>query len=740
MNKFFLKIFPIFFILFYTNIQNAKELLIYADDITYDKKNNLVAKGNAKIISHNEIIMGDLIIYNKSEEKFIIPKEFSYKDEKNNYYYGSDGEFSKNMSKGTINNAKLLLNDGSRIVGKKIIRDGDIDIVKKGVYSPCTSRINIKNFVCPIWQLEGETILHDNEDLMLYQKHSKMRVFNLPVFYLPYIVSPSPLRKKRKSGFLNPTINFNFLDTKVSQSVSLPYYFNLDIDKELTLTPTLNYGGGTNSSQRFLFDYNQVISGGNLNVDYTMDTKFENQNNEEWFQNGSIVTEYNQNLNENFYIKANSAVQTSRNYIQSTDQTNELSYASSLTTSLTLYGYQLLDENDNMDISFSTYQATQSTANNKTIPKVLPSINYYSGLKNKNSIDYSNSINFYNIVREENTNIHSEQQQKINYKISASKDFTKYNSKLKLQSELFNQFYSTKNKKIDNKNVSNNYYKIFPIIGLSIETPIRHKNSNTVITPHSNLIISSGQSNSNKISNEDSTNNTYSISKQNNLNRYNGNDKLDNSKRLNYGLNLSKDKFSIDLSQNYEFTNNSNYHKESGNINHLSDALGLFKYQSDNSLLAYETRYDSENNKINRNKFTLENKKNIGKFNFSYLDEKKETNQLITSNQEVFTYSYESVKFLKYNNLNIAGSYNASNERNNEYSIGYKYFDECFGINIDFNRKDYLNDNIKPSDTLTLTFSFKNLGSYKSSNLAVSETDKQDIKWESSDVQNEYFN
>ena len=37
-------------------------------------------------------------------------------------------------------------------------------------------------------------------------------------------------------------------------------------------------------------------------------------------------------------------------------------------------------------------------------------------------------------------------------------------------------------------------------------------------------------------------------------------------------------------------------------------------------------------------------------------------------------------------------------------------------------------------------FSFKNVGSYKSTNLAVSETDKQDIEWETSDVNNELFN
>ena len=52
-------------------------------------------------------------------------------------------------------------------------RDGEIDIISKAVYTPCNSRIKIGNFICPTWQLEGEKILHDNENLFLYQKHSK---------------------------------------------------------------------------------------------------------------------------------------------------------------------------------------------------------------------------------------------------------------------------------------------------------------------------------------------------------------------------------------------------------------------------------------------------------------------------------------------------------------------------------------------------------------------------------------
>ena len=38
------------------NNQNAAEILIYADDISYDKNKNIIAKGKAKILYQNNII------------------------------------------------------------------------------------------------------------------------------------------------------------------------------------------------------------------------------------------------------------------------------------------------------------------------------------------------------------------------------------------------------------------------------------------------------------------------------------------------------------------------------------------------------------------------------------------------------------------------------------------------------------------------------------------------------------
>ena len=96
--KFFVSIFFSVIIFFYTNTQNATEVIIFADNINYDNKKNVIAKGNAKIIKNNEILTSDLIIYNKEQKKIILPKDFNFKDEKNNYYNGSSGVFSSDFN------------------------------------------------------------------------------------------------------------------------------------------------------------------------------------------------------------------------------------------------------------------------------------------------------------------------------------------------------------------------------------------------------------------------------------------------------------------------------------------------------------------------------------------------------------------------------------------------------------------------------------------------------------------
>ena len=741
-------------ILFFANLQNAEEILIYADNIDYDSEKNIIAKGNAKIISENRIIISDLIIYNKKKEKYVLPLVFTFKDENGNYYYGQNGSFSKDLNSAEMNEAKLLLNDGSRIVGKKIIRNNHIDIISKGSYTPCTSRIKISKFICPIWQVEGEKILHDNKNLFLYNKHAKMKIVNLPVFYLPYLVTPSPLRKERKSGFLTPSLSLKFLDVETSQSTALPYYFNIDLDKELTLTPTFNYGGGVSSSQRFIFDYNQKLSGGTLTFDISMDTNLENKNNNDWFKDGSIISKYNNNLNEKYNLKIDSAFQTKKTYIRNSSTINEIKYKNSLSSTLNLSGYNLKKIDDQLKFIISSYQVVKNNEDNKTTPTALPYISYSSGIDYYKETKYENSYQFYNIFRDTAINELAQKQKKISHLITTNNIKYNFKSKINIKTELHNQYFETENKLINSISQNSSYYRAFPISGIFIETPIKNSINNLLFTPKVSLIVSPGKSNTNKISNEESSNNLYSINNLVKLNRYSGTDKLDNSKRLNFGFNITKNKIQINFAENYEFTKNSNYHYAMGNYDYLGDAMmdisyngiidkdgdGIIDYKDVGNSLGYTIRYDPDQQMLKKQTLDFKNQNRFGQLKISYLDQKKETNFILEDGTETINFDLSSNKINKYSKINVKGYYDLIKDKTNEYNFGYSYFDECFGVNIDYKREFYEDVGLKPEDTLTLMFSFKNLGAYKSTNLAVSENDKQDIEWEGASINDELFN
>ncbi len=719
---------------------NAKEILVYADDISYDTKKNIIARGNAKVIYEDQFILSDLIIYDKINDKIVLPSTFTFKDSTNNFFQASSGYFEKNLKIGEFEDIKIRLNDGSRLIGDRGRREGDIDIISKAVYTPCKSRIKIADFICPTWQLEGEKIIHDNKNLFLYQKHSKMRVIHTPVFYIPYMVTPSPLRKERKSGFLSPGISFNFFDTKTSQSTSFPYYFYLDKDKELTFTPFLNYGGGVDSSQRFVFDYNQILSGGMFSSDFTFDSNFEKDNSDRWFKDASLITKYKKNINKNFRVTANSALQTKENYIQITKPDDELSYTHSLTTNLSFEGYNLRKIDDYLNLKFSLYQTNQKNEDSKTVPIVFPNFKYYSGEKIGATFSSQNLFETYNIIREKNTDIHSKNQQKLSHRYSAYKDFISLNSKFLIRSEIYNQIYHTENKKIDSNFHTGTYFRAFPIFSIESETPFKTNNNkyNFTYKPNMQLVVSPGISNTNKISNEDSSNNNFSLDNMKSLNRFSGSDKLDNSKRINYGIDIYNSYLSLKLSQNYEFTDNSNYHIEQGNDDNLSDLLGQVNYTNRNKI-NYNFRYDFNNSYLKQQNINIETPTSVGELSLDYLDQKSKIDNIITSDTETLNYSFYSKKFLNFSKIKFNGLYDLKKEINTEYSIGYSYYDECFGINIDFKRKSYAEENLKPQDVLTLMFSFKNIGSYKSTNIAVSENDKRDIDWQEMDIKNELF-
>ena len=117
-NFFILKLFIMLICILIPSFNSAKEILIYADSISYDDDENIIARGNAKIFQDDKLILSDLIIINKIQDKIILPTKFTFKDEGDNYFEGENGYFFKNLDIAEFENPKIRLEDGSRLIGK----------------------------------------------------------------------------------------------------------------------------------------------------------------------------------------------------------------------------------------------------------------------------------------------------------------------------------------------------------------------------------------------------------------------------------------------------------------------------------------------------------------------------------------------------------------------------------------------------------------------------------------------
>ena len=76
---------------------------------------------------------------------------------------------------------------------------------------------------CPPWQLTASKMIHDKKKKTIYYDNAVIKIYDVPIFYLPKLSHPDPT-VKRRSGFLNPS----FADTKnLGSSINIPYFWNI---------------------------------------------------------------------------------------------------------------------------------------------------------------------------------------------------------------------------------------------------------------------------------------------------------------------------------------------------------------------------------------------------------------------------------------------------------------------------------------------------------------------------------
>lgn len=165
------------------------------------------------------------------------------------------------------------------------------------------------------WDLAASTLHLNNETGMGSAWNTRLRIKEVPVFYIPYYYFP--LDDRRMTGFLNPSISLT--GDLQAKDIQLPFYLNLHPQMDATLTPHYVREHGTVLETQFRHltswlgegEFNYAV----LENDETLDTKrwFLNYKHQGTFAKGwSHNWVYNQVSDYDFFNDTNPASATDR--------------------------------------------------------------------------------------------------------------------------------------------------------------------------------------------------------------------------------------------------------------------------------------------------------------------------------------------------------------------------------------------------------------------------------------------
>lgn len=113
----------------------------------------------------------------------------------------------------------------------------------------------------PDWQIKASEIVISADGSEGEAYHAQVRLFDVPVLYLPYFTFP--ISKQRKSGFLYPKIGSS---SNSGIEVEAPFYWNIAPEMDATITPYYMSKRGTQLKTEFRYLTGQ--QNGSVNLEY----------------------------------------------------------------------------------------------------------------------------------------------------------------------------------------------------------------------------------------------------------------------------------------------------------------------------------------------------------------------------------------------------------------------------------------------------------------------------------------
>ncbi len=624
--------------------------------------------------------IGDIKITDKENNVYLL-KEF-HVDTKKKEMVGSDVNIffdNKNIDPNSENEPRFASNN--------IYLSKNKSKMFKGVFTPCKSRGKGK---CPPWSLQAKEISHDKAKKTIYYDSVILKLYDVPIFYLPLFFHPDPT-VKRQSGFLNP---FFSNSSVVGSGVGTPYYWMISDDKDLTFTPKIY----ANENPLFLNEYRQAFKNGFLTLDMSHMAGHKNTSSRK--TNGSrshIFANLDLDLDNDSNFSVEVERVTNSEYFRTQDINTSL-VDSSETNLTNKINYNYNKNNTSLNISSIVYEDLRKTADRYEfiLPNVLFGKTFFT--------EKTGTFNLTSETLYKNYDADKYNAMLTNEVIWNSNSKTTKNGFVNtVEGRLKNTNYKAR-KTTDHK-TDGEVSELRSVLSYKSSLPLKKDGIGFTKIFSPNFMLRYAPGHMHKLTKEHailnytniySTNRTTEI--ESGISAVLGFDFKINEKSKN---NTDREKISLSLAQVFNRRENLGMPSSSSLDQKMSDLVGEFDYNfSEIGSVEYKFSLDHNYKTLNYNQISTSF--NLGKvdLNVSYLEERKHIGT------EHYVEPKISLNLNDNNKLSYSSKKNFKTNSTELYDISYQYQIDCLTAGLVF-RREFYNDSIanqKESLMFKITF------------------------------------
>jgi LPS-assembly protein len=240
--------------------QTRDDAVLIADRVYLDGRKRIIAEGNVEALQGTSRLRAARVVYDQDTEELTLEGPITLTEESdtpggpvNTVVLADSGALDRDMRNGLLNGARMMLDQQVQIAATQLSRvEGRYSQLYKTTVSSC--------HVCsedssPLWQIRASRVVHDNVERQLYFDNAIVEIKGVPVLYLPHLRLPDPTQR-RATGLLLPSIERNSL---LGTGLKLPYFINIDDQRDLTLTPYIS-----SETTTLEYRYRQAFANGAL--------------------------------------------------------------------------------------------------------------------------------------------------------------------------------------------------------------------------------------------------------------------------------------------------------------------------------------------------------------------------------------------------------------------------------------------------------------------------------------------